>query len=78
MLKWWRKGKRPSGASATQVSSEFKDGLLTVPLAKREKSDPQQEEAVDKITAWWQKALGTKAVLGQASNRTSPGLGEKV
>jgi hypothetical protein len=34
---------------------------------------PQQEEVVNEITAWWQKALGTKAVLGQASNRTSPG-----
>ena len=33
------------------------------------KNKAQQEEVVDDITAWWQKALGTKAVLGQASNR---------
>jgi hypothetical protein len=37
------------------------------------KGKPQQEEVVDEIIAWWQKALGTKAVLGQASNKTSPG-----
>jgi hypothetical protein len=28
---------------------------------------------VNEITAWWQKALGKKAVLGQASNRPIPG-----
>jgi hypothetical protein len=33
----------------------------------------QQGEVVNEITAWWQKALGTKAVLGQASNRPPPG-----
>jgi hypothetical protein len=42
-------------------------------MAKKERSKPQQEEIVDEITAWWQKALGTKAVLGQASNRPTPG-----
>lgn len=37
------------------------------------KNEPQQEEVVDEITAWWQKALGKKAVLGLASNRPPPG-----
>src|SRR5512145_1521098 len=37
------------------------------------KNKPPQEEVVDEITAWWQKALGTTAVLGQASNRSFPG-----
>jgi hypothetical protein len=36
-------------------------------------SKPPPEEVVDEITAWWQKTLGTKAVLGQASNRPVPG-----
>jgi HSP20 family protein len=70
----------PNDASSAQVSTEFKDGLLTVHLGKRQNNEPQQEEVVDEATAWWQKVLGTKAVLGQASNRTSPGqsaLGEQ-
>jgi len=37
------------------------------------KNKPHRKEMVDEITAWWQKALGTKAVLGQASNRPPPG-----
>ena len=64
-----RRYSLPNDASPAQVSSEFKDGLLTVHLAKRQNKEAQQEEVVDEITAWWQKALGTKAVLGQASNR---------
>jgi HSP20 family protein len=62
----------PNDASSAEVSTEFKDSLLTVHLAKRQNNEPQQEEVVDEITAWWQKALGTEAVLGQASNRPSP------
>ena len=42
-------------------------------LARQENSKPQPEELVDEITVWWQKALGKKAVLGQASNREPPG-----
>jgi len=37
------------------------------------KNRPQQEEVVDEITVWWQNKLGTKAVLGQASNRPPAG-----
>jgi len=68
-----RRFSLPDDANPAKVSTEFKDGVLTVRLAKKEKSKPQQEEVLDEITVWWQKTLGTKAVLGQASNRTSPG-----
>ena len=65
----------PDDANPAKVSTEFIDGVLTVRLAKKEKSKPQQEEVVDEITVWWQKALGKKAVLGQASNRPTPRQG---
>jgi hypothetical protein len=62
---------------ATQRGASSLPGWSRLPWpAGREefiKSKPQQEEDVDEITAWWQKALGTKAVLGQASNRPPPG-----
>ncbi|HEY5910649.1 MAG TPA: hypothetical protein VJA21_08610 [Verrucomicrobiae bacterium] len=45
----------------------------TADVAVHEHRYSQHEEVVDEITAWWQKALGTKAVLGQASNRPPPG-----
>jgi HSP20 family protein len=68
-----RRFSLPDDANPANVSTEFIDGVLTVRLAKKEKSRPQQEEAVDEITVWWQKTLGKKAVLGQASNRATPG-----
>jgi len=68
-----RRVSLPDDANPAKVSNEFIDGVLTIRLAKKEKSKSQQEEAADEITAWWQKALGTKAVLGQASNRPPPG-----
>ena len=55
-----------------KVSAEFKDRVLTVHLTKKHESIPQPEKVVDEITAWWQQALGTSAVLGQASNRPPP------
>jgi HSP20 family protein len=68
-----RRFSLPDDANPAKLSAEFIDGVLTVRLAKKEKSKPQQEEGVDEITVWWQKTLGKKAVLGQASNRAPPG-----
>ena len=68
-----RRFSLPDDANPTKVTTEFIDGVLAVRLSKKEKSKPQQEEVLDEITVWWQKALGKKAVLGQASNRGTPG-----
>jgi len=71
-----RRFSLPDDANPAKVSTQFIDGVFTVSLAKKEKNKPPQEEVVDEITVWWQKALGTKAVLGQASNR--PSLGQRA
>jgi HSP20 family protein len=63
----------PDDANPANVSAEFIDGVLRVHLSKKEKSKPQQVEVVDEVLVWWQKALGKQAVLGQASNRATPG-----
>jgi HSP20 family protein len=62
----------PDDANPARLSAEFSDGVLRVRLAKNETSQPQPEGAADEITLWWQKTLGKKAVLGQASNRPPP------
>jgi HSP20 family protein len=64
-----RRYSLPDNANSAQVSSEFKDGLLTVHLVKRDENIPRPEGVVDEITAWWQNALGKMSVLGQASNK---------
>lgn len=68
-------GFLPGRNQDAPVSAEVLDGMLTVHLAKKEKAKPQPEQVVDEITAWWQKALGSKAVLGQTSTRPAPDLG---
>ncbi len=65
-------GFPPEWYKGAQVSAEVQDGMLTLHLAKKEKRKPQPEQVVDEITAWWQKALGNKAVLGQTSTRPAP------
>jgi HSP20 family protein len=64
-----RRFSLPNDVNPAKLATDLVDGVLTVRLAKKPKNDPQQPAVADEITAWWQKALGTNSVLGQASNR---------
>jgi hypothetical protein len=53
------------------TGNETMDAPPPTKLLKEPETTPEE---IDEITAWWQKALGTKSVLGQASNQPPSGV----